>query len=211
VGTCLHSILECVPLASAAEAGSLDAWMAREDIAGILGSSLRGAFLEPRHARELAGLGFAALTQRYPLPGGGTLDGLAGLRRAGREVDFLLPHPDGLDYLEGSIDLLFEWEGRIYFADWKSNILASYGPASCAECLREKYGLQFRIYALAACAFLGIQDEAAYEARFGGGLYVFLRGLPEGGLASNRPAWPELVAWKRELSAMGKELADAIL
>jgi exodeoxyribonuclease V beta subunit len=211
VGTCLHSILERVPLASAAEAGSLEAWMARGDIAEILGSALRKSLLEPRHLRELARLCFGALTQRYPLPGGGALEGLAGVARAEREVDFLLPHPDGVDFLEGSIDLLFEWQGKAYFADWKSNLLPAYDADSCKACLREKYDLQFRIYTLAACGFLGIQDQAAYEARFGGGLYVFLRGLPEGGLASDRPGWPQVMAWRREISAMGEEWTDAVL
>jgi exodeoxyribonuclease V beta subunit len=185
--------------------------VARADIAEVLGSALRSALIDPRHARDLAGLCFAALTQRYALPDGGTLEGLAGLARAAREVDFLLPHPDGVDFLEGSIDLLFELEGRTFFADWKSNILPSYDVDSCMTCLREKYDLQFRIYTLAVCGFRGIRDEAAYEAGFGGGLYVFLRGLPGGGLASRRPAWAEVVAWEREIAAMGREWADAAL
>ena len=113
--------------------------------------------------------------------------------------------PRGPHYLEGAIDLLFEWQGRTCFLDWKTNVLPRYRPEDCTGTLRTHYALQFAIYTLAVCAFLDITDEAAYEARFGGGLYVFLRGLPEGGQAALRPAWAQVQAWSRALQADREE------
>lgn len=199
VGSALHAILERVPLDSAASAVDLDAWMAHPEVDPALASALDASGLGEVHRRDLAQLAFRALTARYPLPGG-ALEGLAPLRRARRELEFLLPHPEGAGFLEGSIDLLFEWRNRTWFLDWKSNVLhPDYGEAACAKVLVEKYELQFRIYTMAACAFLGIEGEADYEARFGGGLYVFLRGLPDAGVTVRRPAWAELQSWRRQL------------
>ena len=42
----------------------------------------------------------------------------------------------------------------------------------------KNYALQEQLYALALVRMLGIASEADYEARFGGTLYLFVRGLP---------------------------------
>ena len=57
-------------------------------------------------------------------------------------------------------------------------------------CIRDRYG---------------IFDEDTFNARFGGAVYVFLRGLPEGGIWKRRPSWAEVVSWREELSALGME------
>ena len=48
-----------------------------------------------------------------------------------------------------------------------------------------------------------MRDEAAYEARFGGLLYCFLRAMGRGeegsGVVFERPAWEDVRAWEREL------------
>ncbi|MGA2081562.1 MAG: UvrD-helicase domain-containing protein [Holophaga sp.] len=204
-GTCLHAVLEQVPPASALEAGARDPWMARPDVARILDTAMAEAGLDPRYRTDLAQLAFQALAGPYRLPGGGTLPGLGALSRIQREMDFLMPRPGRIHLLEGGIDLLFEWEGRTCFLDWKSNGLPDYGPEACAEVLRTHYALQFAIYTLAACAFLGVQDEAEYEARFGGGLYVFVRGLPEAGQVALRPPWAQVQAWRRALRSDQEE------
>jgi len=46
---------------------------------------------------------------------------------------------------------------------------------------------------------LGIAGEADYEARFGGTLYLFVRGLP-GAVRSRRPSFGELSAWGEEIA-----------
>lgn len=98
--------------------------------------------------------------------------------------------------------MLFEHRERAWVLDWKSNLLPEYELPILERCIHEHYELQVRIYTLAALAFLGIQDEAAYEARFGGVLYIFLRGLPEAGIWSRRPSWSQVLTWRRELAAL---------
>jgi exodeoxyribonuclease V beta subunit len=204
-GVCLHAVLQAVPHASALEAGAREPWLKRPDVARILDTAMAGAGLDPRHRDAVAQLAFQALRTPYRLPGGGTLPELGALARILREMEFLMPRPGRIHLLDGGIDLLFEWEGRAYFLDWKSNGLPQYGPGDCADALRAHYALQFAIYTLAVCAFLGIRDEAAYEARFGGGLYVFLRGLPEGGQVALRPAWAQVQDWARALQSDREE------
>ena len=46
---------------------------------------------------------------------------------------------------------------------------------------------------------LGVADAADYEARFGGMLFVFLRGLPEGVFVW-RPTFAEVTRWRDELA-----------
>jgi exodeoxyribonuclease V beta subunit len=70
--------------------------------------------------------------------------------------------------------------------------------------VREHYELQLQLYTLALVRLLGAGDEAAYDARFGGLLYCFVRGMrPDGdgtdGVYLRRPAWREVQAWERAL------------
>ncbi len=204
-GICLHTILESVPHASALEAQTREAWQRRPEVARALDTALAAAGLAPRHRDPAALLAWHALRTPFDLPGGGVLPELGALTRLLRETGFLMHRPRGPHYLEGAIDLLFEWQGRTCFLDWKTNVLPRYRPEDCTGTLRTHYALQFAIYTLAVCAFLDITDEAAYEARFGGGLYVFLRGLPEGGQAALRPAWAQVQAWSRALQADREE------
>jgi exodeoxyribonuclease V beta subunit len=87
-------------------------------------------------------------------------------------------------YLRGYIDLLFEWEGRWYVADYKSNSLPAYDAATIAEAVqREHYLLQAQLYTAAAHRYLK-QRVSGYDPKtqWGGALFVFLRGMrgPEG-------------------------------
>ena len=206
IGSCVHAILEQVPLDSAAGAISCEAWQELPGITRILQEVFRASRLGAGDRTRVAGLAFRAFRAAFPLPDGRGTAALQDLAGFARELPFLMRRPGTQDYLDGSIDLLFERAGRSYFLDWKTNALAEYGSAACQAAVQEDYALQFAIYALAACRFLGISDEADYEARFGGGLYVFLRGLPEAGIAASRPGWAELQAWARALEA-GREEA----
>ena len=129
-----------------------------------------------------------------------------------REVDFFSRfldadrYPGEKDLLKGSIDVLCESDGRFYLLDLKSNLLPDYEPATLHHAVMAHYLLQAQVYLLACLAFLGIRDEAAYEARFGGILYVFLRGLPEKGTWSLRPTWAEVQDWKHDLARVHREV-----
>ena len=161
----------------------------------------RAAGLDPTWAMEAARLAHRGFSHPLGLPGVRPV----ALRavdpdRLLRELDFLADAEGGR--LTGALDALFEHEGRAFILDWKSNRLAGYGAAELDACMAEDYDLQVKVYTLAALRALGIGTERDYAARFGGVVYVFLRGLPEGGVWASRPAWGEISAWREELRAM---------
>lgn len=203
VGTLLHELLEALDPATL-QGLSFEAWwkeaVVREPI--LRRAALAG--LGPEAAQEAARRVFLGFTT--PLPLMGAAAPLAAADRLLREMDFLTGLPGGADFLGGSVDALFEKDGRVYLLDWKSNSLPEYGPEALEACVSGHYDLQVRIYTLAVLRFLGVTSEAAYEARFGGALYVFLRGLPEGGMWYFRPAWSEVQAWERDLALVGGEV-----
>ena len=148
----------------------------------------------------------AALTADLPVVGG-TLPGLARAANTAREMEFLFPFPDeagGADrgYVKGFVDLIFEHEGRSYFGDWKTDYLPAWDAARVADHVEKNYALQERLYALALVRMLDIKDAAAYEERFGGTLYVFVRGLGRSpdAIRSRRPTFDEITRWRRELA-----------
>jgi exodeoxyribonuclease V beta subunit len=119
-------------------------------------------------------------------------------------MEFLFPFPaaaGGADrgYVKGFVDLLFEHQGRVYFGDWKTDRLPSWDEAVVEAHVAKNYALQEQLYALALVRMLGIASEADYEARFGGTLYLFVRGLP-GAVRSRRPTFAELSAWGEEIA-----------
>jgi len=82
-------------------------------------------------------------------------------------------------FLRGYIDLMFEWKGRWYVADYKSNILPAYQPEAVTEAVqRTHYLLQAQLYTAAAQRHLK-QRVPGYDAKtqWGGALFLFLRGM----------------------------------
>ncbi len=88
--------------------------------------------------------------------------------------------PEALQpFLRGYIDLMFEWQGRWYIADYKSNTLPVYEPDALTDAVqREHYVLQGQIYTAAAHRYLQ-QRIRHYEPRtqWGGVFFLFLRGM----------------------------------
>ena len=104
-------------------------------------------------------------------------------------------------FLKGFVDYVFEQDGLIYFADWKSDLLSSYDPSTIEEHVRHNYALQAQIYLVGIVRLLQIRSEQEYAERFGGLLYVFLRGVGadrEGrqGIYFRRPNWAKYVRSK---------------
>ncbi|MDP1832189.1 MAG: UvrD-helicase domain-containing protein [Geothrix sp.] len=203
VGTLLHELLEAVDPALL-RGRSFEAWWKEAAIREPILRRAALAGLGTEAAQEGARRVFLGFTTPLPLRGGESP--LLEADRLLREMDFLTGLPGGRDFLGGSMDALFEKEGRVYLLDWKSNSLPDYGPESLSACISGHYELQVRIYTLAVLRFLGVTGEAAYEARFGGALYVFLRGLPEGGVWFFRPTWSEVRAWEQALANLGGEV-----
>jgi exodeoxyribonuclease V beta subunit len=195
LGTQVHAALERVDLASFRGLDQ-EAWLALPSTV-----ALAAAWLPEEGRLEALRWIHHAMTLPYPLPDGSTAI-LHQSEELLRELDFLTPYAERQDFLHGSMDVLFQAGGKGYVLDWKTNRLPGFDPASLDQAVKEHYWLQVQIYASTACRFLGIRDEDHYDRAFGGVVYVFLRGLPEGGLWTCRPSWTELQAWEAELRAL---------
>ena len=83
----------------------------------------------------------------------------------------------------GVIDLVFEYQGRYYLADYKSNYLGSqlqdYAPDRLQQAMLDRrYDLQSLLYALALHRLLALrQPDYDYDRHFGGSYYLFLRAM----------------------------------
>jgi exodeoxyribonuclease V beta subunit len=193
----VHEVLQSVPLESV-QGRTAEAWLEDPATAELLqrfsGETRKAVGQWVHHA--LAG--------PLPLPGGGAAV-LSRAERCLRELDFLTPYPGREDLLTGSLDVLFQWEGLAYVLDWKTNRLPSYAPEALARKVADDFLIQVQAYTLAACRFLAIAGAGDYEARFGGVIYVFLRGLPEEGVWTLRPSWEEVQGYERALAALSVE------
>ena len=100
--------------------------------------------------------------------------------------------------LKGFIDLTFEYQGRWYVLDYKSNWLGSqnndYNRGAIEKVMIEhRYDLQYQLYALALHRLLKQRlTNYDYEQHFGGVIYLFLRGVQlndseQHGIFSHKP------------------------
>lgn len=117
-----------------------------------------------------------------------------------------LPYKTVRGYLQGLVDLVFEHDSRVYILDWKSDRLPAFNEASLASHVEANYRLQAQVYTLAVIRLLGITTEAQYEARFGGILYAFMRGIrltgqEQEGIWYSLPPWSEVAAWEENFVA----------
>lgn len=195
LGVEVHAFLQEVDPATLA-GRDLRAWKAHPEVA-----RLAERCLSPGAREEVLAWAHRALGGPLPLPEGGAVR-LAEVAPMLRELDFLTPYPGHPDLLEGSIDLLFRHGGKAFVLDWKTNRLPAYDAPALEAAMADHYALQVKVYTLAACRFLGLDSPEAYAAGFGGVLYVFLRGLPEGGVWTARPDWETVQRWVRELEAL---------
>lgn len=125
-------------------------------------------------------------------------------------------------FMKGFIDLVFEYQGRYYLADYKSNWLgathADYRAERLAAVMGEQgYYLQYLIYSVALHRYLRQRlPDYDYEQHFGGVYYLFLRGMsPELGMRNgvfhDKPPATLVAALDRYLrSGTIKETADAV-
>ena len=85
--------------------------------------------------------------------------------------------------VHGFIDLIFEYNNKIYILDWKSNFLGcnleeDYGNKQLEKAIQDyNYKLQYYIYSTALFRYLG---EKEFKNKFGGVFYVFIRGARPG-------------------------------
>lgn len=98
--------------------------------------------------------------------------------------------------MNGFIDLFFEYDGKYYILDWKSNYLGNtlhaYNTENISVAMEaNNYHLQYLIYTVAVYKFLKSRlPDFDYDLHVGGVVYVFLRGAREhntSGIFTARP------------------------
>ncbi len=235
-GLCVHELFEDLDYRTAYEADDLDDWRARNAVAATLESISARYGLED-YPRELEKLVWRGLTSPvraegldlpsvaasdrqsmelefwYPIPGetGATLQQLVEGDRPGSQ-----PSRDG--YLRGFIDLVFEWDGRLYIADWKTNTREgedAYSPEDVAAVVADRYHIQSTFYATAAARLVAraVDSREEFEEYFGGFMYLFPRGMGptdadhSPGVFFRQPNFDELV----ELEQRTGELVESKL
>ena len=86
-------------------------------------------------------------------------------------------------FLRGFIDLVYEWEGRLYVVDYKSNYLGEYYEEYTREALQgameeHHYILQALLYSVAIHRYGESRiPDYDFDSHFGGVQYLFLRGM----------------------------------
>ncbi|HIF9541736.1 TPA: exodeoxyribonuclease V subunit beta [Photobacterium damselae] len=198
-GTFLHTIFEEIEFTTSADS---------DETRQILLELLRLENLEPEWLPILQQL--IVDVMQCPLDGQALLLGQIGANRRLAEMEFMLPiellssrlvnkalaRHDELSakagelgfatvsgMLKGFIDLVFEYQGKYYVLDWKSNYLGDDPELYRGEMLKEamrdhRYDFQYQIYALALHRFLKNRlSDYDYEQHFGGVYYLFLRGV----------------------------------
>jgi exodeoxyribonuclease V beta subunit len=233
-GIFLHALLENIPETELSDTSYSD-WAAMEIVMLRAEKLARRYGFNFEHLPAALKLAFKALTSPINLASrekSAVLempDGLVSGENVRKEMPFAYPIPEvdhlllsnsavtgqsgeslpfevGRGYLQGLIDYVFEYNGRVYLLDWKSDRLADFGPESVDLHVRNNYSLQAGIYTLATVRLLGIQNEADYNSRFGGVLYIFIRGLTEyakssDGIWFSCPGWSNLLKFERNLLA----------
>ncbi len=226
VGVFLHEAIEKLDLQSlrgALEAGS---WSRQEAVRRVFTDAMRRhQVTDARWFERGAEIVFNALTSRLATAPGKLVGPLYQCPNV-REMEFIYPIPerahrllqsagDGLwsverGYLKGFVDFVFEYDGLHYFADWKSDALPGYDRNSIEPHVKGHYDLQAKIYSVGIVRLLGIRSEQEYQQRFGGLLYLFLRGMKrdgagDAGVYFQRPDWSEICRSERSLIGASAE------
>jgi exodeoxyribonuclease V beta subunit len=220
VGIFLHEALEKLDFSSIGDAPDFRSWMERADVRDLFSAAMRRhGVSDPRWLDRGREIVFNALTARIALGDVVIEDGLYRLPKVS-EMEFVYPIPEShhamLDdatdgawtvdrgYIKGFIDLVFRRGELMYFADWKGDLLASYEPDAVAHHVAMHYRLQAQIYSVGVMRLLGIHSALDYNAKFGGLLYVFLRGVKRPGDGKTgfyfaRPSWNEILTYESSL------------
>ncbi|MBF6567731.1 MAG: UvrD-helicase domain-containing protein [Candidatus Binataceae bacterium] len=222
VGIFLHEAIEQLDRKVLAQAKGLEAWRADPGVRKLFADLMR-----PHQVRDIRwadrGPEIVFNTLRAPITVKGRALGPLCERKSVSEMGFVFPIPEhahpllgaanqdrwtvSRGYLKGFVDLVFEHGGLTYFADWKSDLLESYDQAAIERHVRQAYELQAQIYSVGVVRLLQIHSQDDYEQRFGGLLYLFLRGIElsgkgDEGIYFHRPAWAEIIRYEADLMSV---------
>ncbi len=213
-GTFLHEIFESVDFTDYRTPEVAELLEARSQVMGyepewlpVLQQLLDDVLQCPLNSETGLTLGQISTAQRlvemeFMLPSEGL--NAAGLNALVARHDRLSQQAPALDFaplrgmLKGFVDLIFEYQGRYYILDYKSNHLGSslddYSSDKLGQAMLEhRYDLQYQLYTLALHRLLASRlPDYSYEQHFGGVYYLFLRGMRTGipgyGVFYNRPS-----------------------
>ncbi|MFM4939469.1 exodeoxyribonuclease V subunit beta [Aeromonas enteropelogenes] len=211
-GTLLHSLFETIDFESAAgeplaqhiatllaQDGFDESWaqVLQQQVEAVLETPLETGFGEPVRLRDLAPERKQVELEFFLPMGRVTASALTALcqqhdplSRGNKPLSFATVQ----GMLKGFIDLVFEWQGRWYLLDYKSNHLgmspADYSrPALEQAMVEHRYDLQYQLYSLALHRLLALRLPGYdFDQHFGGVFYLFLRGMPQGGIFHTRPS-----------------------
>ncbi|MGP1402246.1 exodeoxyribonuclease V subunit beta [Aeromonas dhakensis] len=211
-GTLLHSLFETIDFESAAgeplaqhiatllaQDGFDESWapVLQQQVEAVLDTPLETGFGDPVRLRDLAPERKQVELEFFLPMGRVTAPALTAvcqqhdpLSRGNKPLSFATVQ----GMLKGFIDLVFEWQGRWYLLDYKSNHLgmspADYSrPALEQAMVEHRYDLQYQLYSLTLHRLLALRLPGYdFEQHFGGVFYLFLRGMPQGGIFHTRPS-----------------------
>lgn len=222
VGIFLHETIENLDMNSFRESDGFDSWKTRDDIRTLFSDGMRRHQVrDSRWLERGPEVVYNTLTTSIDIASERPVGPLWSLRHV-REMEFLCPI-SGADnstltgvtndgnwkiehgYLKGFVDFVFENSGKVCFADWKSDLLASYDASTIETHVKDNYQLQAAIYCVGVLRLLRIRDASEYHKRFGGLMYIFLRGTRPGsvgrdGVYFHRPGWDEILAYQEKLA-----------
>ncbi|HED23553.1 MAG TPA: hypothetical protein ENN91_00335, partial [Firmicutes bacterium] len=235
-GIYLHALLEETPVEEIRES-TFEEWSGRETVRRRAAAALRRHGFDAAYLTESLQLVYRALRTPLRVQsceGGARLEmpgGIAAGERQRAEMAFVYPIPENLHpgagkeiptpdepgsvpyravrgYLQGLIDLAFEYDHKIYLLDWKSDSLPLFDSETLQNHVDANYSLQARVYSLAIVRLLEISSEEDYEDKFGGILYAFIRGLSADdrngesrGIWFSRPSFSEIRQWEKDFIA----------
>jgi ATP-dependent exoDNAse (exonuclease V) beta subunit len=177
--------------------------MAIREVADLLDEGARLHGVEAKHLPHAAQLVHATLTAPLALTDGHALPPLADATQLAREVEFAFPVPAATEgaptsgIVKGYIDALVAYGDELWVLDYKSDALPGTGAELTAAAytrVQDKYGVQMRLYALAAARMAG-------SRRFAGMLFAFVR---YGQVVPVRVDDATLASWSAWLAALGE-------
>ncbi len=221
-GNFLHLVLEELDYRRVDEC-TRKQWLEDEEVRRFFEARARrfGRFGDEAVGEAMA-IVYDTLHAAVELPTGDIIDGLCTLdkERIRREVEFLFPVPEARcdgqtervfrsgarirgGFVTGIVDLIFEYDGLLYFADWKSDRARPFDVPALQQMVEQRYAEQAGLYSLAICRMLGIEDEEDYGEHFGGYYYFFLRGMSPDhrgrGIYGGKVPWKKLLAYEEQL------------
>jgi exodeoxyribonuclease V beta subunit len=219
-GNAFHLVMEKVNFSTIQQAKLIPAqWEVPDDLQELALYALSQEGFSHEHAPYLITLVYQALLSPVLLDDNKVPSRLTDVSVLSRELEFLYPYPGhqplidtvsfgkdvstGEGFIKGFIDMVFRNQEKVFFCDWKTDIVHDYSSEYLLDYFQQHYALQANLYLGAICRMLQIRTEAAYEKQIGTAVYCFVRGMhPEyinRGVAIFRPSWRQLKNFEQEL------------